>query len=278
MIASDQQPWNGRGKVHSVDVFALSRRGLNRDTPENSLVGIMMDGVWQRSGKRTREGGSTERPSTDSTRDKLLLVGAEVFAERGFQAATVREICARTGANVAAVNYHFGDKLGLYTEVLRAAVSAADPGVIRAAADRGAKPEELLRLIIRTRVHGLQGADRATCLMIHELNRPTPALARVVDETLRPMYDRLRAVVGAILDLPPDDDDTRLCVSSIIGQILHYAVARPVLARLWPQLKMTPEQVDRIADHIADFSLAYLRAFKSARGRAASSGLERRRT
>lgn len=41
MIASDQQPWNGRGKVHSVDVFALSRRGLNRDTPENSLVGII---------------------------------------------------------------------------------------------------------------------------------------------------------------------------------------------------------------------------------------------
>ena len=232
----------------------------------------------QASRKRTREEGSTEYPPADSTRDKLLLVGAQVFAERGFQAATVREISARAGANVAAVNYHFGDKLGLYTEVLRAAVLAADPEAIRAAAGRGAKPEELLRLIIRTRVHGLLGADRATSLMIHEISRPTPALARVVDETLRPMYDRLRAVVGAILDLPPDDDDTRLCAHSIVGQIVHYAVARPILARLWPQLKMTPEQVGRIAEHIADFSLAYLQTFKSARGRAASSGLERRRT
>ena len=239
---------------------------------------IEMDGVRQTSRTRAREEGSTGRPSTDSTRDKLLLAGAEVFAERGFQAATVREISARAGANVAAVNYHFGDKLGLYAEVLRAALLAADPEVVRAAVDRGAKPEELLRLIIRTRVYALLGSDRATRLMIHELNQPTPALARVVDETLRPMYDRLRAAVGAILDLPPDDDETRLCTHSIVGQIVHYAVARPVLARLWPQLKMTPERVDRIADHIADFSLAYLRTFKSARGRAALSGLERRRT
>jgi TetR/AcrR family transcriptional regulator, regulator of cefoperazone and chloramphenicol sensitivity len=235
-----------------------------------------MDRIRQTREKRTHEGNSTDRRAADSTRDKLLLAGAEVFAELGYQAATVREICERAGANVAAVNYHFGDKLGLYTEVLRAAVPAADPGVVRAA-ERGAKPEELLRLIIRARVYALQGADRGTRLMIHELNRPTPALAPVVDETLRPMYDRLRSVVGAILDLPPDDDDTRLCVSSIIGQILHYAVARPILARLWPQLKMTPGQVDRIADHIADFSLAYLRTFKSARGPVASSGLEWRR-
>jgi AcrR family transcriptional regulator len=236
-----------------------------------------MDATRQTTKMRTRDGGSTERPSADSTRDKLLLAGAEVFAERGFQAATVREICARAGANVAAVNYHFGDKVGLYTEVLRAALLAADPEVIRAAVDRGAEPEELLRLIIRTRVYALLGADRATSLMIHELSRPTPALARVVEETLRPMYDRLRAAVAAILDLPPDDDDTRLCTHSIVGQIVHYAVARPVIALLWPQLKMTPEQVDRIADHIADFSLAYLHTFKSARGRVASSGLEWRR-
>jgi AcrR family transcriptional regulator len=232
----------------------------------------------QVSETRALGGTLSGRPSADSTRDKLLRAGAEVFAERGFQAATVREICARAGANVAAVNYHFGDKLGLYTEVLRAALLAADPEVIGAAVDRGAEPEELLRLIIRTRVYALLGTDRATSLMIHELSRPTPALARVVDETIRPMYDRLRAVVAAILGSPPDDGDTRLCTHSIVGQIVHYAVARPVLALLWPQLKMTPEQVDRIADHIADFSLAYLHAFKSARGRAASSGLEWRRT
>src|SRR5947207_5435679 len=55
----------------------------------------------------------------DPTREKLLAAAAEVFAEAGFRNATVREICQRAGANIAAVNYHFGDKEKLYLEVLR---------------------------------------------------------------------------------------------------------------------------------------------------------------
>jgi len=61
----------------------------------------------------------------DPTREKLLEVAGPIFAGRGYQATTIREICAGAGANVAAINYHFGDKLGLYTEVLQHSVRAA---------------------------------------------------------------------------------------------------------------------------------------------------------
>src|ERR1700760_4697567 len=53
------------------------------------------------------------------TRQRLLEVAGAVFAEQGFKNATVREICKRADANVAAINYHFGDKQGLYSETLR---------------------------------------------------------------------------------------------------------------------------------------------------------------
>ena len=60
----------------------------------------------------------------DETREKLVEAASPVFAERGFQEATAREICSRAGTNGAAVNYHLGDKLGLYTEVLRSSIFA----------------------------------------------------------------------------------------------------------------------------------------------------------
>ncbi|HUI43190.1 MAG TPA: TetR family transcriptional regulator, partial [Terriglobia bacterium] len=57
-------------------------------------------------------------------RQRLLNVAAELFAEQGFNNVTVREICQVAATNVAAVNYYFRDKLGLYKEVVEMAAKA----------------------------------------------------------------------------------------------------------------------------------------------------------
>jgi len=193
-----------------------------------------------------------------------------MFAELGFHHTTVREICNRAGANIAAVNYHFGDKTGLYTEVVRQSMRAAKLEAVRAAFDQNAPPAEILRAVIKTRLESLRGLDLGDWhfrIFAHELAKPTPAMNVVVNEAIRPLYLRMCKLIAVMVALPPDHQKTRLCAQSIIGQILFYAFAAPVISRLGPEVKMTRSQVDLIANHITEFSLAYLRTLKSVRGR-----------
>jgi AcrR family transcriptional regulator len=217
-----------------------------------------------------RQERRSESPAVDATPEKLIEAAGPVFAEHGFQSATVREICARAGANVAAVNYHFGDKLGLYTAVLKESVRAAKVRVFQNILSREAPPEEILRGVIRAR---LQSANRTGLpdwhftIMVHEMAQPTPAMSRVVKEIVRPIHERMLELIGSITGLPPHGEKNRLCVLSVMGQVLMYILQGPFLARIWPELKMMPEQLDRIADHIADFSLAYLHSLAGERNR-----------
>ena len=205
---------------------------------------------------------SSRRGAPAPTREKLLEAAGQVFAERGYYKATIREICRRASANVAAVNYTFGDKLGLYTEVLRQSVRASEVARVTAALDAARSPEEMLRSLIRIRLQSLCGKkspDWVFHIVMHEFSQPTPAMTRVIDEGMRPVYERVLKAVGEIIGLPPEHEKTKLCNNSIIGQVLFYKFSQPVISRLQPDLQLTPEQLERIAEHIAEFSLAYLR-------------------
>lgn len=200
--------------------------------------------------------------ASERTRGRLIDAAGEMFAELGFHHTTVRQICQRAGANIAAVNYHFKDKTGLYTEVVRQSMRAARLDAVHAAFNQNAPPEEVMRAVVKARLESLRGLDLSDWhfrIFAHELAKPTPAINVVVNEAIRPLYMRMCRLIGSILNLSPDDQKTRLCAHSIIGQILFYAFARPVISRLAPEIKMTTAQVDLIADHITEFSLAYLR-------------------
>lgn len=187
----------------------------------------------------------------DPARQKIVEAAGEIFAEHGFHAATVREICTHAGVNVAAVNYYFGDKAALYVEVLRQSTCAAR---VEIPADQ--EPEDALRAFI----HGmcrrmLERPSWAYRLMAHEMARPTVALDQMIEEVVRPNYQRIRNILSAILNLPPDNKTTRMCAHSIIAQVIHYVSSRPMIAKVWPELQLTPEQVEMLADHISAFSL-----------------------
>jgi AcrR family transcriptional regulator len=161
------------------------------------------------------------------------------------------------------VNYHFGDKLGLYNEVLRFAACAAGAASFDPVLP-GRTPEAKLRAFARLLLEQMFGEDRPAWpvrLMTHELAEPTPAFDGVVEQIMRPKHDAIRALVAGVIGRPADHRQTRLCAQSIIGQITTYAHGREALKRLWPELRFTPDTLDEIAGHIASFSFAALKTF-----------------
>jgi AcrR family transcriptional regulator len=100
------------------------------------------------------------RRDGDARRAAILEAAIELFAEHGFEGASARAITSRAGANVAAIKYYFGDKIGLYQAALQAAhahVIASAPAP--AAEDReNVEPEAALRAWIETRLRASMGA------------------------------------------------------------------------------------------------------------------------
>src|SRR6201995_3946447 len=207
---------------------------------------------------RDKKGPAPEL-SQENTRDKILSAAGEVFAEQGFEGATVRAITERAGVNVAAVNYHFRDKAELYTRVVIDACSARDAwrDVIAEAPN---SPEERLRSLIRHFLEYLLDPARAAWkrrLMAREMANPTSALDELVEKNFRPLRNEfllptLRELTGNKLTRR----QLSLISISVMGQCHYYLQGQPIIERLNPDFKIGKSEIAEIAEHIARFSLA----------------------
>ena len=198
------------------------------------------------------------------TRGRLLGAAERLFADRGFKKVTVREICRAARANVAAVNYHFGDKLGLYREVLQSAIDAmrATNDAARKAGE-GQTAEEQLRRYIVIFVHRIlgSGTDTVHKLIHREMNDPTPALDALVEQGVRPRVEYLSGLIAEIIGCAPSDPRVLRCVASVQTQSIAY-LPNPIAARLGLTFTPTAAHLDELAEHIAEFSLAGVHAVR----------------
>lgn len=210
---------------------------------------------------------SPPQDGTD-TKDRLIEAGMHEFAERGFKDASIRRICARAGANAAAVNYHFGDKQRFYAEVLVTCHERASSRPMPHLADDPGNPEERLEAWIRWFLDRLLVQSRASPLsklMAREMFDPTPAFDDVIRRSLMPMIGALAEIVSALLGAA-DPREVQLAVHSVLGQCLLYKHAEPAFERLHrlnelgqvsgPLGNDHTGDLDGLARHITQFSLA----------------------
>ncbi len=225
-----------------------------------------------------QEKHSTELSS--ATESRLLEAAGEIFAEVGYRAATVRQICEKAGANIAAVNYHFGDKEGLYMAVLR---SVPDAHAEKFPANRdlppGATAQQRLAAYIESLLNRVFDEGRPgwhTKIMAREMIEPTRALDTLVTDVALPVHQELAAIVRELLGSRATEDAVRLCTLSILSQCVYYHHARSVLSRLYPQQEYGSRDIAQLADHVTRFSRGALQHFVQGNGR--GSGAKSRRT
>ena len=197
------------------------------------------------------------------TRERVLRSAAQLFADRGFKKVTVRDICRAARANVAAVNYHFGDKGGLYREVLQRAIDImrATSEAARAAGE-GQPADDRLRRYIHVSLCRVMRDGQASWiyrLVNREIADPTPAFDTLVEQGVRPRLDDLSAIVADIIGCPVADERVSRCVASVHAQWVLF-VPHPIASRLRSKLQLRSDNIDRVAEHLADFSLAGIRA------------------
>ncbi|WP_337176891.1 CerR family C-terminal domain-containing protein [Paludisphaera sp.] len=197
--------------------------------------------------------------SPDATKDRLIEAAGREFAEKGYDSARIRTICERAGANLAAVNYHFGDKQGLYRTVLTEAYRRRSTTVTPDLGDL--PPAEKLRRFIRFFVEqvvvGEDDGEWRLPLILRELFDPTPALDDVIDGWIRPRFELL----GSILrEIRPGVDERRLAALcfSVVGQCIVHRITMKVSGRLLGPGNPGCLDADYLSDHVADFTLAAL--------------------
>lgn len=207
---------------------------------------------------------------TKDTRQRLLEAAGEVFAEKGFKAATVREIIERAGVNIAAVNYYFRDKESLYRAVLEYGFQCHIQRLPQPSLAADIPAAERFRVLIRAIFRELV-VDETTPwhlqLLLRELSQPSTAGRELVRAFIRPIYEMLWSVLRQLIPADWSEEKLHLIGFSIIGQCFYHRLGRHVIHEVVGDDEFRRYQTGIVADHIADFSLAAIARMKEQGGR-----------
>jgi len=196
------------------------------------------------------------RSSRDDTRRRILHAAGRIFAERGFDAATIKQITDSAKANVAAVNYHFGSKRKLYLEVLRLALPDIRERPFHTIP--GSSPREELRTFVSRVFSSMLGEDRPRWhseVAVREMLSPTGALPKLVDEYFAPFTRDLESLVRKFCAREPQAEQVRLVAQSIMALCVYWVIFRSFLPYVWPRFSLSEARTKWIADYVYELSL-----------------------
>lgn len=192
---------------------------------------------------------SAARARGDDSRERLLAAAAKMFAARGYDGVSVRELATAARVNVAAVSYHFGGKRGLYLAALEDLMEEMAPvgrpvidRVDAAFADGAPDRRDLARLasfVVRHFVTSMLSGELPPWVVqtvLREFQQPTADYRPMFDERVLPLHQAVARMVAACIEVEPQSAAAILASHAFMGQTMVYAAARTVVLEElnWP--------------------------------------------
>jgi len=215
--------------------------------------------------KSRKSAPAAQNDTRGKTRERLILIASREFAEKGWSNTVASVICQKAEANVAAVNYYFGGKEGLYRAVwdyaVDTAINSTQPKDLSSNTDR-----EWLYNYIRLCVMSVFDAGEAGLLprlIANETNDPSPISDEVLSEHLAPRVKDLKTRLRSMLGPDVSDFQIGYCILSIHSQFSALTVNRSARRNLFNNDNPTPAEAERFTREICAFIIGGIRAIKA---------------
>ena len=215
------------------------------------------------------DGENLERGAKqDCARDRILQAAGVIFAEKGFRSATVREICDAADANIASVNYYFGDKKNLYVETLLLAreIGANQfPTPDFSSFPTGEQRLQAIILLLLNRLVSNQAEPWPVKILMAEILDPSPSAKPLIDGYIDPF---ISVVFETVRELMGEGASTALVHQtgfSIVSQCVFYRFANTMTAMVVGEDAYQNDfSVNTLAKQVYEFSLAGIRGTRQA--------------
>ena len=204
----------------------------------------------------------TQKEKNDITKERLLNEAEALFAQKGYDTVSIREITAVAHCNLAAVNYHFSNKQNLYLEVFR---SRWVPRAKRLqeyfrkslAAQDSPSPTAVAKSLAEAFLVGPlsdEERQRHHQLMARELGHPTEAFELVAEQVIRPFFKGLAGSLRSFMPEGLSEERLMLNILSMFATVLYFSFAHVAVTRI------TGHEYDaafkaRLVEHITEFSV-----------------------
>lgn len=201
------------------------------------------------------------RKDGDATKALIIECAGRLIAVKGYAAVTSKMVCEKAGVNLAAINYHFGSRDGLYVAVLEEVHQhLLSLDFLQGLIASDLTPHARLEKFIDTFVAAVYNEDNwYVRVWAREIVSPSPFLAQIISQEALPKFSILKQIFSEILGLKPDDPALTICMLSVMAPfVLIFLANWKILGQVVSQIEVTPEQ---LVTQLKQFAFAGLKAY-----------------